>query len=216
LAIASKLKPYNRVRLAERNENSDLLLVKGRLADSLIVTATGFPFSTSGNRPLEQELSLYGRYKYLKELTVTDPAINVEVKAGKMKDGIISFKEPNAVFKIGDTMILSIKNLSKIPVYVNIIDLQPDGVVNSIYPEYVDNTENKFRPGRHVILEEMQLVIGPPVGNEILKVFVSEKPIDMKKLDGTYYNVTDFVLMELGVSGKTAVFSVPLKVISSQ
>jgi hypothetical protein len=215
MAIAAKLRTYNRVKVAAKNESADLLLVKGKTVDSLFVTETGFLFSTSDNRPLEQDLLLFGRYKYLKELVISDPAIKVEVKAGRMKDEAISFKNPSgklSEFKIGDTMILSIKNLSAIPVYINVLSLQQNGEVSMIYPGE-EGYPNAFNPRDHVILEEMPLIVTPPAGTEILKVFVSEDPFDMKKLDKTYYKVPDFLLMEFGVSGKTAVFNLPFKII---
>jgi hypothetical protein len=212
LMIANKLKSHNRLKLVKESKNADLLLVRGKKTDSLIVRETGFLFGTSDNHPLEQDLLLYGRYKYLKDLVVFDPDMKVEVKTGRMKNGVISFKTsggPLPEYRIYDTLILSIRNNSELPVYIHILDLQPDGKVNVLFPGEDDYNQNEFSPGTYVVMDEMQIAINPPSGMEILKVFVSAKPFDMKKLAGLTSNIPDCVLMELGVGNKTAVFNVP-------
>ena len=60
-------------------------------------------------------------------LPVINGQIDTSAIAKKTINGILEFEE-------ADQVTLSIQNLGKKPVYVNILDLQPDGIINAILP----------------------------------------------------------------------------------
>jgi metacaspase-1 len=172
------------------NERPDLLLVKGENFDSLFVGNTGLLFATTQKKSLEDNIKLFGKYKYLKELEVKDPAINVDVNLGKLVNGKPQFQKPGKTikgleFKELDTMIVSVKNNSNIDVFVNILDFEPGGKVNAIFPNKSMNnpiqaSELKIPAGKEIVFNSFRIIIRPPYGPEVFKIFVSDMEIDME------------------------------------
>lgn len=171
-------------------ENADLILVKGEEHDSLLIANNGYLFATTAKKPLEEQLKTYAKYKYLKELVLTDPSLKVEVKLGKLKDDVVEFLQSSGTakgyeYKVGEKMIIAVKNNGAEDIFINVLDFQPDGIVNPIFPNKslrnpIHASELKVPAGKEIVFKNYQITIGPPLGSEVLKIFISDTEIDME------------------------------------
>jgi metacaspase-1 len=187
-ALKTRLKNLKQVNV--NGEAADILLVKGENFDSLFIASTGYLFATTQRKTLEENLRLYSKYKYLKQLEVKDSTIKVQVRLGKRVNGKTEFTPLTKTMK-GlefhelDTMIVAVKNNSKFDVYVNILDFEPYGKVNPIFPNKsmstpIQPSELKIPAGREVIFKNTGIIMRPPYGPEVFKIFVSDMEIDME------------------------------------
>lgn len=178
------------------NGDPELLLVKGTEKDSLKIAGNGYLFSTvnsNDERDLQTQVKRYSQYQFLQKLELKDPSAQLEVKlvpvingkpdmkaiAGKTVNGILECKE-------GDAIAVWVKNNSDGPLYLNILDMQPDGIINPIFPNTITKPnitpeELKVEPGSEKIFPRY-ITIGPPFGLEVFKIFVSSTMINMEKL----------------------------------
>jgi metacaspase-1 len=187
-AIKQKLKPLKQVVF--NTTAPDLLLVKGQGHDSIFIANNGFLFGTTAKRTLEENLKIYSKYRYLKDLVVKDNSIDVDVKLGKLVNGKVEFQLPSNTVKgyeynVGEIMIFGVHNKGAEDVYINILDFQPDGIVNPLLPNKSLNKpiqpfELKVPAGKEIIFKDYQVKIGPPLGSEVLKIFISDQEIDME------------------------------------
>ena len=183
---------------------AELILVKGVTNDSLIITSNGALYSeVKKNDPanLSKQLKRYSQYKFLSNLELSDSSCKLEVKlvpyyikGGKPqhKADLSAIKEhmPNGIFEcnVGDSIVIWAKNNGDNRVYLNILDLQPDGIINPIFPIHkgkaLINPEELFiEPGEEkLFIENKKIGIGPPTGLEIFKIFVSATEINMEKI----------------------------------
>jgi metacaspase-1 len=186
--LKTRLKNMKQVSVG--GEAADLLLVKGENFDSLFIAATGYLFATTQRKTLEENLRLYSKYKYLKQLEVKDSTIKVQVRLGKRVNGKVEFPPVGKTmkgleFRELDTMIVAIKNNSKFDVYVNILDFEPYGKVNPIFPNKsmatpIQPSELKIPAGQEIIFRNTGIIMRPPHGPEVFKIFVSDMEIDME------------------------------------
>ena len=184
--------------LATFTGTPELLLVKGTTVDELKIAANGFVFRTvsSGNvTELKEVIQSFAQYKLLQH-EVKSPDINFEVILvpvvngipdtnliqNKMLKGITQFKE-------GDSVALWVKNNGTRSVYFNILDLQPDGIINAILPnekQEIYPRDLKVAGGTSTVFyKNYILTIYPPFGLELFKVFVSFSEINMEKIATT-------------------------------
>jgi hypothetical protein len=95
----------------------------------------------------------------------------------KMVGGILELEE-------GDKFYIAAKNNTNRGLYVNILDLQPDGLINPVLPNKafpVEKTELRIEAGQERIFPWI-MKIGPPCGMETYKIFVSREEIDMESI----------------------------------
>ncbi|HQR92985.1 MAG TPA: caspase family protein [Sediminibacterium sp.] len=186
------------------SDQADLWLVKGEEKDSILIASNASCFAAATGLlqsadALKEQLRRYGQYQFLSGLEEQVPEMNVLVKllpvindqidtaamVQKTVNGILEFTE-------GDQVTLSIHNMGKKAVYVNILDLQPDGIINAILP-YKNAPEGKrnylpqdlrIMPGQEYVFEPKDFLIklSKPYGTEVFKVFVSEKEIDLEPM----------------------------------
>lgn len=185
-------------------DQADLWLVKGEDKDSIINAANASCFATAPGLftsadILKEQLRRYGQYQFLLGLEEQVPEMNVLVKllpvvndqidtaalVQKTVNGVLEFTE-------GDQVTLSIHNKGKKAVYVNILDIQPDGIINAILPykNAPDGKRNylpqdlRIMAGQEYIFEPKDFLIklSKPYGTEVFKVFVSEKEIDLEPM----------------------------------
>ena len=182
----------------------DLWLVKGTEKDSIIIASNASCFAAvpdlfSNSKVLTEQLRRYGQYQFLLGLQSQIPDQKVVVNMlpvinGQIDTNAIAKKTINGIleFEDADQVTLSIQNLGKKPVYVNILDLQPDGIINAILP-FKNAPEGKrnympqdlrIMPGQAYIFEPKDFLIklSKPYGTEVFKVFVSEKEIDLEPM----------------------------------
>jgi hypothetical protein len=188
--VASLKGRLKNLKQVTTGEAADLLLVKGENFDSLFIANTGYLFATTQRKSLEDNLKLYSKYKYLKQLEVKDSTIKVQVRLGKRVNGKVEFPPLTKTMK-GlefhelDTMIVAVKNNSKFDVFVNILDFEPYGKVNPIFPNKgmvtpIQPSELKIPAGKEIIFRNTGIIMRPPYGPEVFKIFVSDTEIDME------------------------------------
>jgi len=132
----------------------------------------------------------YSKYKFLKELDLKSNDANVEVIILPIKNGKVdSLKFKSSIsgydFHNNDSIWIAAKNNGKKDAYINILDMQPDGAINALFPKKKDNilaNELKIRPGEYHVFSDHGIAVSPPYGVEVLKVFVSTEEIDMESL----------------------------------
>jgi len=143
---------------------------------------------------LGDNLNRIARADFLKGLSVEDPDAFLKIRLLPVRtnsDNILdtlphSFSlDGIPVFTTNDTAFLEIQNPTKNKLYFNIIDIQPDGLINTFFPRENYLPENCFiDAGRSILLKDL-IRFNPPFGEEHFKVFVSKTPIDLSNLVNT-------------------------------
>ncbi|MDZ4794841.1 MAG: caspase family protein [Bacteroidota bacterium] len=191
----------------------ELVLNKGQKYDSLKIMSNGFLFDTisssTGSR-LTEKIQRYSQYKLLRDLEIIDTTAHVQVKMvpynkGKADTTKIDTKMVRGIYeyRVGDTMVLWVKNTGKLPVYVNVLDLQPDGIINAILPRSgsVKPEDLRIDAGVSKLLDPAHgynffNIIGPPCGDEIFKIFVSKEMINMEIIANSQGTKGSFKVLE--------------------
>jgi metacaspase-1 len=206
--IRSGLEGLNLVALVDKNPK---LIIKekqndrGTAAIDIFVAGDNYLYKevviTNPNdvSKIADQVKNYAQSQFIREMKLEDPKHNIEIeilpatmidgkyvlKAQKLsgtylQDGVI----PS--FQVGDTVVIKVKNKGTEAAYFNILDIQPDGIINSIVPKPgVDGKEYKLDTNQTKILFEKPLRIGPPYGTEIFKVFATKEPINFTPIIGT-------------------------------
>lgn len=147
-----------------------------------------------------EAVKLYAQSKFLRELQLTDESnqVSVELVPVKATVGLDQKFTVNEyietrgriddknfmVFSKDDQFVIKAKNNGNSDVYVNIIDIQPDGRINAIL--VADNASN----AKDLLLEagqekEFKVLIdgfGEPFGTEVFKIFITSKPLNLKPI----------------------------------
>ncbi len=180
---------------AKTDGSPDLLLVKGSMIDSLKIASNGYLFSTvkaNDKKDLLTQLKRYVQYNFLQQLQLADRTSKLEIRLvpfihGKADTSRDNQKLVNGIyeFNINDSLLLWVKNKGEKAIYFNILDLQPDGVINPILPNTrlqppIYPADLKVDAGQEILFDKYKITIAPPYGMEIFKVFVSENEINME------------------------------------
>jgi metacaspase-1 len=198
-ADALKIKnSLNDFPLAAFKGTPELLLVKGNTLDSVKIASNGYVYKavTSGNAAeLKEAIQNYAQYKLLqneiKNQDIDFEVILVPVVNDKPDTSLIQTKMIKGAyqFKEGDKVTLWIKNNSSRSVYFNILDMQPDGIINPILPNKAQEIyprDLKVAGGASIVgFRDYILTIYPPFGVELFKVFVSFNEINMETIATT-------------------------------
>jgi hypothetical protein len=194
-------------QLVEFNQTCDLFLdTLGSLnnwalkyPNSNIVFRDGFTFSGKYNlQALKASLQQFARFRYLKGLTFSEPGLSAKVQlvflqangsidsnkmASRTHFGRLELKEDDNVF-------LRIVNNGSMQFYINVVDIQPDGIINPILPN--KNLIDKNGNPAPVIWQDCQankydtlnfaISISKPFGEETFKVFLSAAPLDLESI----------------------------------
>ncbi len=150
---------------------------------------------------LKNTLKRYDRFRYLKDLNIQEEGLSAKVelvfldakkKINKAK--LLSRTKFGRLELIeGDTVFLKIKNTGTKDMFINIVDIQPDGIINRVMPnrELKDVRglprpilpENcKIARKDSVVNTDMMIVISKPYGQEIFKVFLSRDQLDLEDI----------------------------------
>jgi hypothetical protein len=149
-----------------------------------------------GFRKLKGILSSYAQGKFLKGLELSNPDYNIELalipvrmKGKTVKDTLdISTKLDDGgmpQFSTKDTVIIRITNNSSFPVYFNIIDIQPDGIINPILPnprESHNAIDFKIGANETYDVRGKYVYFNPPYGVETFKIFASYQPLNFSPI----------------------------------
>ena len=177
----------------------DLIITKGEISDSLRVASDGYLFATikdaaSNTAKLKDAIQHYIQYKFLQDLNIKDEGIDVEVKLVPFTNGKPDTTQKNvstastAKFKNGDKFVVWVKNNRDEDAYINILDMQPDGIINKVLPDKQKNIypgDLKISGGSSVLFSNYPITVGPPYGTEIFKIFASRQKIDMEDIATT-------------------------------
>lgn len=180
-------------------EKPDLSIKKGDRLDSVMISSTGYLFDTVANAAndlplLTSTIERFMQYRFLKKIEFMETGIKVDIKLvpvikGKPDTSTVRLYKSSYTYYIGDTVMLWVSNPGKKSVYFNVVDMQPDGMINSVVPittsDFKIAPEELFiKPGQsHLINYRMKMF--PPTGNEVYKIFVSEKMINMEYITNT-------------------------------
>ena len=84
-------------------------------------------------------------------------------------------------FTTDDFALIKVINYGTKKAYFNIVDIQPNGIVNPIIPmaHELDGREYYVEPGDSAILTNILVMFGPPYGNEVFKIIASDKPFNL-------------------------------------
>jgi metacaspase-1 len=176
------------------DSDPELMLV----GDSLKVSGNGYLFGIATTDDLKDKLEAYARYKFLQNLSSDVAGLRVDVRLLLLKNG----KPDTAATKRrirngrletydGDSLTLRVRNTGKKDAYVNILDMQPDGIIHPVLPnrnmEYPILSHNlKIPVGQVYYLPSQDFIgISPPCGTEVFKIFVSPSEIDVQDLANT-------------------------------
>ena len=207
--VAAGLKDFPAVTTAGANAALYLDTINGnpgtwQLKDNSTGTRFGSynikPGDPEGMTQLKEALKVYKRYAYLKNLEVEEENLYVEVKIvfrddkGQPDNGKLNARTNNGRLELrkGDIIFLQIANTCNRECYVNIVDLQPDGIINPLIPNrHLRNILNqpapvvpedcKLAPGDTLrLMNKLPIKIGPPFGPENFKIILSAEPLDLE------------------------------------
>ncbi len=179
----------------ENNADFEVTELNGRFTGIDHVNADTV-FTEMNAQETLKRIKYFVQGRFLRSLSEDNPATRVEMQIlpakteGKIYSNLLpldSFtKKGELIFKEGDWAVVSLKNISKTPVYFNIIDIQPDGIINPIIPhpdDMITPPENfVLAPGKEILLTRYPIQLFPPFGKEVFKLFTSLTPIDLKFL----------------------------------
>ena len=147
------------------------------------------------------------RWRMIAALERTDPRVQVDVRLAPVTvtrdvTGAVTAatRAPAAprlaggqpTMTIGDNFMVELRNTGSLDAYVTVLDLSPDGSINPIWPHPGVGgrvQDNKLRAAPDPTKAEWVLIpfpyvfrVGPPSGNEIIKVIATDTPTDFSPL----------------------------------
>lgn len=157
--------------------------------------------TAEGIAQLKQTLKTFDKVRYLREMDIAEQGLNAKVELLLVKNGQVDEELTKSRYingrmeiKEGDQVRLRVINTGDKAFYVNIVDIQPDGIINPILPNRNLKDRNKrpapiTAPDCRVnrgdtlnILNTMNITISPPYGNEVFKVFLSSDMLDLEEI----------------------------------
>jgi metacaspase-1 len=185
------------------NDFPDLLLVKGEgNTDTLLVASNCYAFAVVKNAPenaeaIYENIKSYSQYLFLSQLRLKNESISFQVKLIPVKNGKVvadsvaqMSEDGRYVFHNGDSVAIWIKNTGNTDAYINIIDMQPNGIINPILPDHNNSiypNDLKFKAGQTHLFGPPGyfITISPPYGTELFKIFACKDEINMENVINT-------------------------------
>jgi hypothetical protein len=194
--IQKVLKNLPGVKLSNRPD-INIARGKGTLVDSIIISSTGMVFDTLTNASkdtvtLKNKIKAYIQYCFLRDLNVNDPEDDLEVKLlpviNEKPDTTYTYLTDTS-FNIGDKFMIWVNNKSRKNLYINILDMQPNGVINPILPnssQRIFADDLMIPAGSSFLFKNYIIALYPPCGKEIFKIFASGDKIDLEDIANTH------------------------------
>ena len=197
-------------QLVEINNDCDLFLDTAgsvnkwalKYPNSNTVFEDGFVFTSGQDLPaLKEALKRFDRFRYLKGLTFTEQGLSAKVDLIFIDDkGNIDSAKLKSRIQLGrlelrenDNVYLRIVNTGRKNIYINIVDIQPDGKINPILPN--KNVRNKngnpapvkaedclVKIADTLLLRDLAINIQKPFGEETFKIFLSSSLLDLEDI----------------------------------
>lgn len=185
------------VQVVKLNDNPDLILKQENAKCSLLYAYNGEVFkdidcsSPDGIvASLDAALKNFQTSKMIKSIRLDNPllmadakiiSVPVDLKDARAIDSLFDRQggeeEPLFARAGRDKVIIRIKNFGSKIFYVNILDVQPIGVVTPVFPQSeMDPSEYKIMPNKTL---QREFEINPPFGNESLKLILSESDVNL-------------------------------------
>jgi metacaspase-1 len=147
---------------------------------------------------LAAKIGSYGRASYLRNLNMTNEDLNVSFefipveykKAEGNNEALVkdlpvkTIKDVsgNIVFQHNDWYNVVVKNNGQERVYYNILEIQPDNIVNVLFPAKNQQPSDCFiNPGDSVRLKR-NFRIGPPDGMNVMKLVAARAPLNLRQV----------------------------------
>lgn len=211
-SLASTLKEvFTKIKQAKlTNEPGELFVEQGSdgfSADSIYVSTAGdYRLGVCSKELSKEELysflaakvGAYGRASYLRSLNLKNEELNVVFefvpvdykKAEGNENAVIkdlpvkTIKDAsgNIVFQHNDRYNLKVINNGQERLYYNILEIQPDNIVNVLYPGSNQQATDCFiNPGDTVRLTKI-FRIGPPDGMNVIKLVAAKSPLNLRQV----------------------------------
>ncbi|MBK8956571.1 MAG: caspase family protein [Saprospiraceae bacterium] len=174
-----------------------------------IITSDGYPIDSViiasdlktpviFRNKLVKKLRQYLQGQFMKKMEMEAAEIKVTFKivpVDSIREGMsvdelpaLNFGEDGAKkLKVGSLIRILVQNEGIKPAYFNMIDLQPDNLINPLIPgpnDVVEPEELRILPGQKLLMSQT-FEIGAPYGQEMFKLIASTKPIDLRSTLGT-------------------------------
>lgn len=223
-ALNSKLKDaVAKIKQAKlENEQGDVFIEQGAdgfSADSVYISTSGDYRLGVCSKELSADdlyafiaakIGAYGRAAYLRNLNMKNEELNVQFefipvdykKAEGNSNAVVkdlpvkTIKDAsgNIVFQHNDRYNLRIINNGQERLYYNILEIQPDNLVNVLFPAANQQASDCFiNPGDTVRLTRI-FKIGPPDGMNVVKLIAAKAPLNLRQVfvvqGGTRGNTT--------------------------
>jgi metacaspase-1 len=87
------------------------------------------------------------------------------------------------IIKNGDEVKIKITNKGTKPAYYTLLDIQPDNVVNVLFPGAAESPSDYYlKPGEEFIIPKT-VKFSPPTGHEVFKLIATKNPVNLRPLD---------------------------------
>lgn len=131
---------------------------------------------------IQDEVLMCARAKFLRGLSFGNGVDQVKMK-------MVSFDRPNdtlgsSSFFVGERFAIELTNSGKDKVYVALIDIMPDNQIGMMIPHPGESktvADYVIKPGQ-TIKVKTPYYVAPPVGRDVLKLVVSNQPVDFSNL----------------------------------
>jgi hypothetical protein len=193
-----------------------LRIVQKNKKDVLVDVKTDYVFDTLGTdmpniKELTGCLDTFLRYQFLKSYTLDDSNYRISVRLlpylnnnvdtsllhSKLENGVLTLKKD-------DQIVVEVTNHSRNQIYFNIVDMEPTGRINAVMPrKHPDKKKNILAsdltvpPGKTIIFDSFPIKISPPYGEEVFKIFVSNKILDLEYITGNTRDVKTDITSDL-------------------
>ncbi|NGM64708.1 caspase family protein [Sphingobacterium sp. SGR-19] len=172
----------------------DLALVRGQYGPVLKMAGDGQDFvEVADEYDLQERIRDFTRYQFLRSLYDGDNGM-LDIQLIPVVNGrpdttaIPAYMDLGQyAFAPGDEFVLRIKNKTRWPVYVNVLDLQPNGVINAIFPNTqvhppITPEELRIEGYGERLFDQFPIAIGPPYGIETFLFFASRELINLEQV----------------------------------
>ena len=201
--LSEALKPIKEIRTTDSDadviveEKNGEWIVKDKKSEFLKLNTTLDVSLLSDT--LQYRLKHYAWSKYFMNLHKVDTNIRVTfkmipVKVTKRNErgavsetmdvdiNTIKDKDGNITFKVDDYYVLEFNNSGQERCYYTVVEIQPDNIVNSIFPSYRinDNATGNFIEPDKTLRSTRVFRVGPPYGENRLLIITSREPLDFR------------------------------------
>ena len=189
-SIRTALQPLANIEVVDRPTacNMQLKEAGGRIqtlaADS---TTLSTPVAVNDSGVVGRVVGqIKGWAKWFSVLSIHNPRFEIElqftIKGSKTRDPMARVGKPDMGVREGETVEATLTNSGARDVYIALLDLSSDGSVALVYPTE-EGTAAVLKPGQNLTRTLNTFVPkGRSIVTDILKVFASYKPIDLRPL----------------------------------